>query len=225
MKSSWTIPIAIAVGGTIVALAVYISIPKVPSIGGNGNPALVRPVGASDHIFGNPTAPVTIVEYADFDCEYCKEFDETLHQIIANEGVEGKVAWVFRQFPLIEIHPNAMRHAEVAECIAQTAGNDAFWRFKTVLFKNQPIDPSQYGAYAVEAGVSSDSFANCFAHAPTTVGARIQNDRQNALDIGALGTPYSLILVAGKAPVVLNGGYSYDAVRQLITQAVMKAGH
>jgi len=52
-----------------------------------------------------------------------------LHQIIANEGVGGNVAWVFREFPLIEIHPNALFNARAAECVAQVAGNDAFWKF------------------------------------------------------------------------------------------------
>ena len=70
MKPSTTIPLAIVIGGIIVALAVYLSIHSTaPSTSsGNGNPALVRPVGPDDHILGNPSAPVKIVEYADFDC-------------------------------------------------------------------------------------------------------------------------------------------------------------
>lgn len=220
MKSSYTIPLAIAVGGAIVALAVYVSMPKSQSTGAD-NPSLVRPVSASDHILGNPMAKVTIVEYSDFDCEHCKVFDETLHQIIANAGVDGNVAWVYREFPLIEIHPNAMKHAEAAECVAQVAGNDAFWKFKTELFDHQPINPTRYGTYAKTIGISDDAFATCFAHAATTVDATILADRQNALDMGALGTPYSLILVAGKPPIVMNGGYSYEAVKQLVDEALL----
>lgn len=220
MTSRLTIPIAIVFGGVIVALAIYISMSKPPSSSPGGNPALVRPVGASDHILGNPAATVTIIEYADFDCEYCKEFDETLHQIIAGDGVSGEVAWVFREFPLIEIHPNAMRHAEAAECVGKTLGNDAFWAFKTTLFKNQPLDPADYGSYAEKSGISSTAFADCFANASTTVDARINADRQNAFAIGALGTPYSLILVAGKPPVVINGGYPYDGVKELVDEAL-----
>lgn len=221
MKSSYTIPMAILLGGIIVAIAVYVSMPKAPSTGsGTGNPALVRPVDTTDHILGNPGAKVMIIEYSDFDCTYCKGFDETLHQIIANEGAGGEVAWVYRQFPLTEIHPNAMKHAEAAECVAQVAGNDAFWRFKTVLFANQPIDPTQYGTYARKIGISDDTFATCFANAPATVDARVSADRQNAFDIGAPGTPYSLIVVAGKPPVVMNGGYPYDAVKQLVDEAL-----
>lgn len=220
MKSSYTIPIAIVVGGIIIALAVYASISKTPKPAEGGNPALVRPVGTNDHIFGNPAAKVMIVEYSDFDCEYCKRFDEVLHQIIADAGVNGDVAWVYREFPLSEIHPNAMRNSEAAECVAQVAGNDAFWKFKTELFANQPIDPSQYGVYAQKVSISGSAFADCLSAPREALDARIQADRQNALDVGAEGTPYSLILVTGKPPVVMNGGYPYDAVKELVDAAL-----
>lgn len=219
MKSSLTVPIAIVLGGVIVATAVYVSMPKTPSSGA-GNPALVRPVGASDHILGNPAAPVMIIEYSDFDCEYCKDFHDTLHQVIADAGANGKVAWVFRQFPLTEIHPNALSHARASECVAAVAGNDTFWKFSNALFANQPVDPSRYGELAYSIGISGNAFAACFANASSTLNARIAADRKNALDVGAQGTPYSLILVAGKPPVVMASAYSYDAVKQLIDEAL-----
>jgi|SRR3989344_2116679 len=224
MRSTYTIPVAIVLGGVIVAVAVYFSIarpfPKTSS--GTGNPALVRPVGTSDHILGSPTAPVMIVEYSDFDCDYCKGFHAVLHQIIANEGAQGQVAWVFREFPLTEIHANAMKHAEAAECVAKVSGNDAFWKFADVLFANQPVDPSRYWEFAARAGVSGDAFATCFAEAATRVDMRITADRQNALDTGAIGTPYSLILVQGKVPIVIDQAFSYDDLKLLIDQTLGK---
>ncbi len=149
-----------------------------------------------------------------------------LHQIVATEGASGQVAWVYREFPLVEIHPSAMKHAEAAECVALTSGNDAFWKFADSLFANQPVDPSEYGTLAGAAGVTSgDAFAHCYANASTTVDARITADRQNALDSGARGTPYSLILVAGHAPVVMDGAYSYDAAKQLVDNALAQIQH
>jgi protein-disulfide isomerase len=221
MKSSLTVPLAIALGGIIVAVAVYVSMPKTSPIGA-GNPALVRPITSTDHILGNPAAPVMIVEYSDFDCEYCKDFHTTLHQVIADAGVNGKVAWVFREFPLTEIHPNALPHARAAECIAKVVGNDTFWKFANSLFANQPVEPARYGALAQAAGVSGDAFAACYADAAASVDTRIMADRENALAVGAQGTPYSLILVAGKPPVVMDGAYPYDAVKQLVDQALAK---
>ena len=219
MKSSLTIPIAIVVGGIIIAGAVYVSQPKVPKMS-VGNSSLVRPVSASDHILGNPVAPVMIVECSDFDCEDCKIFHETLNQIIATEGAGGKVAWVFREFPLIEINPNALSHARAAECVAQVAGNDTFWKFANVLFENQPAEPKSYGTFAQAAGISGDAFATCYADAESTVNARITADRQNALAVGAQRAPYSLIIATGKPPVVMDGAYPYDTVKQLIDEAL-----
>jgi len=220
MKSSLTIPIAIVLGGIIVAAAVYVSMPKSLETSA-GNPALVRLVGASDHILGNPAAPVLIVEYTDFDCEYCKSFHETLHQIVANAGANGRVAWVLRQFPLSEIHPNALPHARASECAATVGGNDAFWKFADLLFANQPVNPLRYGELARSAGILGDSaFASCYANAATSLDERIMADRQNALDIGARGTPFSLILVAGAPPIVIDGAYPYDAVKQLVDEAL-----
>ncbi|PIR83223.1 hypothetical protein COU19_01370 [Candidatus Kaiserbacteria bacterium CG10_big_fil_rev_8_21_14_0_10_56_12] len=220
MSSSRTIPIAIVIGGIIVALAVYGSLRKQPSTSsGNGNPALVRPVDTNDHIFGNPAAPIMIVEYSDFDCGYCKAFEATMHQVISDAGVNGRVAWVFRQFPLTEIHPNALKHAEAAECVAKTGGNDAFWAFADSLYENQPADPSQYGALAARAGAPSAAFASCYSNAAAEVDARIKADRQNALDTGARGTPYSLIVMPGKAPIVLDGAYTADAIQLILDQA------
>ncbi|MFA6408076.1 MAG: thioredoxin domain-containing protein [Candidatus Paceibacterota bacterium] len=220
MSNKLSIPLAIVAGGVIIAIAVYVSMPKKQSAEpGAINAALVRQIDSTDHILGNPAAKVMVVEYSDFDCAYCKVFDETMHQIIANEGSKGNVAWVYREFPLTEIHPNAMTNAEAAECAAQAAGNDAFWAFKTELFAHQPIDPTQYGTYAQTVGITGDTFATCYANASTTVYKRITADRQNALDMGAPGAPFSIILVTGKLPVVMNGGYSYDAVKALIDKA------
>jgi protein-disulfide isomerase len=159
-----------------------------------------------------------IVEYSDFDCGFCKSFHETLHQIVANEGARGEVAWVFREFPLVEIHPNALSLARAAECVAEAAGNDAFWKFADSLFANQPVASTRYGELARVANVPGDAFTTCYMSA--AVDTRIAADRKNALDAGASGTPYSLILVAGRAPVVMDGAYPYDAVKQLVDAAL-----
>jgi protein-disulfide isomerase len=218
MTSKWTIPSAILVAGVLLAGAVYFSLPHSTST--SGNLALVRPVGSQDHIFGNPGAKVLIVEYADFDCEFCSGMSGTLRQIVANEGAQGEVAWVYREFPLTEIHPNAFHHAEAAECAAIAGGNDAFWKFADLLYANQPVDPSQYGTFAQTLSIPGDTFASCYANASSTVEARISADRKNALAIGADGTPFSLILVSGQAPLVIDGSAPYEAVKALVDQAL-----
>ena len=221
MKPSLAVPIAIVAGGIIVAVAVFMSMAQpAPTDGSKGKPELVRAVDTTDHILGNPAAPIKIIEYSDYYCEFCKNFDDTMHQLIANEGAGGKVAWVYRHFPLTEIHPNAFKAARAAECAAQAGGNDAFWKFSASLFKNQPTDPSKFGALASEAGIAGDAFSSCYSGSSTDIDARIQSDRKNVVDMGARGTPFSVLLVEGSAPVVLDGAYSYEALKQIIEQAI-----
>ena len=93
------------------------------------DPALdkVEPVSDKDHLLGNPSAPVKIVEYSDLDCPFCKTFHATLQQIMEDYGKQGKVAWVYRHFPLAQLHPDAPRKAEATECATELGGQQAFW--------------------------------------------------------------------------------------------------
>ncbi|HUY62441.1 MAG TPA: thioredoxin domain-containing protein [Candidatus Paceibacterota bacterium] len=221
MRPAATIPIAIVAAGIIIAAAVYVTVSKNHGAAAVAdNPGLIRPVESSDHIFGNPAAPVKIIEYSDFDCAYCKGFNDTLHEVIATEGANGSVAWVFREFPLTQVHPASLKLAEAAECAATVGGNGAFWKFADTLFANQPVSPSDFGALAAAVGLSGSAFASCYANASSTVDARIKADSSNALSMGAHGTPYSIILAPDQPPVVMDGAYSYDAVRQLVDAAL-----
>lgn len=224
MKTSQTVPIAIVLGGLIVAVAVYTTVKSNnPSTASKtGDPTTVRPIDASDHTLGNPLAPVKIIEYTDFDCGHCKNFDLTLRQIIADLGATGKVAWVLRHFPIVELHPNALKHARAADCVAKAGGNDAFWKFTASLFQNQPTDPSRYGEFAQSAGVSGNAFAECYQSAATTVDPHIQADIENGKAAGANGTPYTLIIVAGQPPFVIPGAYPYADVKDAVQLMLSK---
>jgi protein-disulfide isomerase len=215
MSQSRVIPIAILAAGAILSIALYIAF-YTPHSGDNDNPSLVAPVTGADHIFGNPAAPVLIIEYADYTSPYCAAYDETLRQLIATEGATGKVAWVYRHFPLSATSTTALRHAEAAECAGQVAGSQGFWDFDEALYTSQPVDPSSYGALAASVGITTTDFAACLASASSTTDARIMSDRQNALDMGATGVPFTVILAQGHAPIALDGAYSYDALKQQV---------
>jgi protein-disulfide isomerase len=220
-KPSIVLPLAILLGGAIVALAIYFSGHRAePSTRGGGDPAEVAPVTAADHIYGDPAAPITIVEYADFDCEFCKQFDETMRQVMSQYGASGEVAWVFRDYPITALHPAARRAAEAADCVAQTAGNDAYWRFVAALFAGQPVDPGAFLALAKNAGADPAAVGQCEAAASSTVDARIDADSANAQAAGALGTPYALLLAPGQPIVVIDGAWPYAALAQAIDQTL-----
>lgn len=88
---------------------------------------VIEPVNDSDHLLGNPNAPVLMVEYSDLECPFCQRFHPTMKQAL--DEYEGQIAWVYRHFPLDALHPNARKAAEASECVAKVAGNDKFWEF------------------------------------------------------------------------------------------------
>ena len=88
----------------------------------------VPPVDATDHIYGSPSAAVTIIEYSDFECPYCAKFQPILKQIVTESN--GGVNWVYRNWP---IH-NSITKLVAAECVATIKGNDAYWKYSDLLF-------------------------------------------------------------------------------------------
>jgi protein-disulfide isomerase len=223
MKKDALVPIAIIVGGLIVAIAVYVTFAplgasqEVPTI----NPAALRALDSEDHILGNPHAKAIVVVYSDFECPYCKNFDTAVRQVLTDYGPAGDIAFIFRNFALTELHANAKRHAEAAECVARTAGNEAYWSFSELLFKNQPANPLAYSEYARAAGAAPQAVASCLQNTATNgVGARVDSDRENALLLGARGAPFSLLVVSGKTPVVLEGAWSYQDLNDTLREVL-----
>lgn len=88
---------------------------------------------SSDHYRGNTNAEITIYEYSDLQCPYCRQLHPTLKNI--SEKYDD-VLWVYRHLPL-NIHPQAMPAALAAKCVAEEKGNDAFWQFADEVFENQ----------------------------------------------------------------------------------------
>jgi protein-disulfide isomerase len=100
------------------------------------------PVTEKDHITGNPQADVVLIEYSDTECPFCKRFHETMIQVMAEYGASGKVAWVYRHFPLDALHSKARHEAEATECATELGGNEKFWAY---LNKLEEITPSNNG--------------------------------------------------------------------------------
>ena len=88
------------------------------------------PARADDHIRGDANAPVTIVEYADFQCPYCQQMHASLRAAVH----EGRIRWIYRHFPLSSIHPLAFKEAESAEC---AGAQGKFWEYTDALFAAQ----------------------------------------------------------------------------------------
>jgi protein-disulfide isomerase len=154
---------------------------------------------------GRSTAPVTVYEMADFQCPACRQFFETTLPVIDSAYVRtGKVRWVFVNFPLTRIHPNAAAAAEVAMCAARQA---RFWPVHDLLYRHQaewaPLaDPvPAFRTLADSAGVDGGALAACLTSHATT--AEIVQDAAAARRAGADATPSFFIeggLLSGAWP-------------------------
>jgi len=146
---------------------------------------------ASDHIVGSPTAPIVLVEYSDFQCPYCQLIYPSLKKIVADSG--GQVAWVMREFPLYQIHPNAMPAANAAECIAAQLGNSAWWQFADDDFNNQAnIGTDFFTAEAQKLGADMTKYNTCITD--STYLTKIEGQITDAESAGGQGTPFTVVV-------------------------------
>jgi protein-disulfide isomerase len=168
----------------------------------------VRRVSASrDHVYGNPNAPVSLIEYSDFECPFCKRFHATANEIVDAYG--GKVNWVYRHFPLGMHNPGAQKEAEASECVAQLGGNDAFWKFANAIYARTksngngfPLD--QLVPLGKEIGLDEKQFKECIDAAKYA--SRVQEDLDEGIQIGITGTPANFLLRNDTGEVILKVG-------------------
>lgn len=109
-------------------------------------------VTAADHVQGDETALVALIEYGDFECPYCGAAYPILKRVKQRLG--DRLRFVFRNFPLGEIHPHAEPAAEAAESVAGRGGAVAFWAMHDLMFEHQnALDDASLAGYAAQAGV------------------------------------------------------------------------
>jgi protein-disulfide isomerase len=193
------IPLSIMIAGAFIGLGLYFSgttnaptaatapsapTPAQPAAEEAGpQAALALNLDEDDHIYGNPDGEVFIVEYSDIDCPFCARVHPTLKSVVDNS--DGEVAWVYRHFPIEQLHPEATEKAIATECVAKLAGNDAFWDYLDDLIAQQPIDV--YTNY----GVSAADFTACLEDPASA--QLVTNDVNRAVESGGRGTPHSIV--------------------------------
>lgn len=147
---------------------------------------------------GNPDAPVTIVEFSDFQCPYCQSAQTVLKQVL--DKYPGKVRLAFRDFPLRQIHPQAQLAAEASRCAAEQG---KFWEYHDLLFANaSKLEASSLAAHAGSAKLDVNAFSACVAS--SRFKAAVEADLQAGLSAGVAGTPAFFIngtLLSGSQPL------------------------
>lgn len=185
-----------------------------------GDLEAMKQITSDDHIRGDINAPVKIVEYSDTECPYCKQFHTTLKQVTSEYG--NKVAWVYRHYPLDQLHPKARKEAEATECAAELGGNEKFWAYLDRLMEitpaNNGLDPAELPKIATYAGLDTAKFNECLASGKYA--QKIEEHVQNAIATGGQGTPWSIVVGKNEKKYPLSGAQPYANVKQLIDGAL-----
>ena len=207
---------AIVLAGLIIAGAVLLkgsTPPKVSNTGNTGEPTrfLGRPISSSDHIIGNPNGRIVILEYSDLECPFCRVFHGTMHRIIKENN---DVAWVYRHYPIPQLHAKATREAEASECAWAQGGNTAFWKYIDRVFEitpsNDGLADAQLPQIAQYIGLDVTAFNNCLANGKYT--KKVQDDVADGEAMSVNGTPSSFILVGGELVDTISGAQPYETI-------------
>ncbi|MGD0886259.1 MAG: DsbA family protein [Thermodesulfovibrionales bacterium] len=145
--------------------------------------ALTQPVSARDYTEGPADAPLTLVEYGDYQCPYCGAAYPVVKHLQKTLG--KKLRFVFRNFPLTQAHPYALIAAEAAEAAAL---QDKFWQMHDLLFEQQAfLEPDIIPLWAKRIGLDLEKFGSDIKQ--VVVDKRIMEDRQSGIRSGVNGTP------------------------------------
>ncbi len=147
-----------------------------------------------EYVRGNPDAPVTIIEYSDFECPYCKRFHNTMKEVM--EEYKEQVNWVYRHFPLGFHDPLATQEAAAVECVGDIAGGDKFWEYTDLVYEttksNGGLDANQLPVLAQQIGVDVGAFNECYESEKFV--AKVKKDMAEGAKAGVTGTPGSFIV-------------------------------
>jgi protein-disulfide isomerase len=174
---------------------------------------LTRAIDASDHVRGPATARVTLVEYGDFQCPYCKQAFPIVEKVLADFGNELRFA--FRNFPLTEIHPLAEQAAEAAEA---AGAQGRFWEMHHLLYQHQPrFAVEELLAYGTELGLDTGRMARELAERRYL--ESIQRQALEGVRSGVNGTP--TFFINGRRH---DAAWDYDDLASAIEQAGETSG-
>lgn len=186
-------------------------------------PQIIQVSLDDDPVKGNPDAAVTIVEFSDFQCPFCKRFHETTLPLIQENYIDtGKVKFVYRDFPIEGIHPNGAMPAAMASECADEQG--MFWEYHDKLFQTQRSWESlpradvaaQFKVYAEEFGLNTEQFNECLDSGKYF--EEVNRDYQEAVAYGVTGTPGFFIGSEESGFIKISGAQPYSSFQRILDQ-------
>lgn len=225
MKDKIILPASIIIAGVLIGTGFYIGNKKndtpyntINKINKSLNERMA-PISDKDHILGNPNARIVIVEYSDTECPFCKIFHNTMLKLMNEYGSSGDLAWVYRHFPIEELHKKAFKQSEALECANELGGPSKFWEYTNRLYEitpsNDGLDESELPLIAEKVGLIKEDFLDCLSSGKYV--QRVKFDLENALSMEADGTPFSILIdtkTNERYPIV--GAYPYFQLKQTI---------
>lgn len=180
----------------------------------------IKDVSNDERIRGNKNAKVTLVEYSDFECPFCKSFHPTMQELMKTYG--DKIRWVYRDYPL-PFHQNAQKEAEAGRCIAELGGNDAFWKYADAIFDRTTANGTGFaleklGPLAAEVGVNQSSFQKCLDSGKYA--QAVKDQITDGGTGGVNGTPSTFVVDAKGDTKLVVGAQPIDAFKTVIDQAL-----
>jgi len=174
-------------------------------------------ITADDHIKGEKNAPITLVEFSDFQCPFCKKFHPTMQKVM--EDYTGQVRWIYRHFPL-GFHRNAQKSAEASECAGEQG---KFWGFADLAFKNSQADGTGLNSedlrkYAQELGLNTSQFNACLASGKFA--GKVKSDMASGKAVGVSGTPGTILIDKNGDTQLISGALSYSQIKSKIDSAL-----
>jgi len=225
-KKQHTAP-AIIAAGALIALAIFMSFGRNTKTTENIQPPTVQEPPATvsekvvtvrdtDFVFGDASkADVVIFEYSDSDCPFCAQFHETIKTIKTTYG--DRVAFIYRFYPLEQLHPNARTEALALACVGDAAGNQSFWNYLDDIL-SVTLTPSSnltvLTTFAKEQSIDVETFEECVKS--KTFARRVQADIDEANSIGVRGTPYSIVVNKKGEQKVIPGALGTEEVSKII---------
>lgn len=180
----------------------------------------ITPVSSRDHVRGNPNAQVTLIEYSDFECPYCKLFQETMKQVLA--AYSDKIKWIYRHYPL-NFHANAQKEAEATECAYELGGHEKFWAYADKIYERTASNGTGFALadlpkLAKELGLDQKKFTECLNSGKYK--DYVSQTMAGGQAAGIQGTPGVILITAKGEKQLIKGALPLESMKTIINQSL-----
>jgi len=181
------------------------------------------PITEYDLIMGNPEADVLVVEYSDMECPFCKDLHETMNKVVSE--MSDEFAWVYRHFPLDSLHSKARKEAEAVTCVSKLSTPENGFAYLNEIMRitpsNNNLDLDTLYTEAEKYDITKNQLDECLSS--KEIKDIVENNAQEAISLGARGTPFTVIYRKSDGKMEKNSGFmNYETLKSKIIKFLQK---